>query len=246
MTSIARSVHIGSRPLHIALGSGHHNATPGNLFETELNGRVCEAIVRLARASDGFEIRCYTPDHGLGIHQGPVDQGPREVAIVWDPEWTVDIFHEVHAQAVPARPEVRGVFVIYPDGLELTSESPNPGDRDEDIVEHGATMARAVAAATGLSVGGPGNRGVMSERQTLVGQQGRRLRIFAATATPGMIAHSCRFISEVGCHTNPGDKAIMIRPEFPNRQAFGMLRAYASLAAAQLGWTYPYRIANVS
>jgi hypothetical protein len=150
----------------------------------------------------------------------------------------------VHAQAVPARPEVRGVFVIYPDGLELTSDFPNPGDRDEDVIEHGTTMARILAIATGLTVGGPDSRGVMSERQTFVGRQGRRLRIFAATATPGMVAHSCRLISEVGCHTNPGDKAIMIRPEFPIRQAVGMLQAYASLAVAQLGWTYPYRIAD--
>jgi hypothetical protein len=154
------------------------------------------------------------------------------------------MFHEVHAQAQPARPEARGVFVIYPDGLGLASDFPNPGDRDEDIVEHGATMARIVAAATGLSVGGNANRGAMSERQTFVGQQGRRLRIFAATATPGMIAHSCRFISEVGCHTNPVDHAIMVRPEFPSRQAVGLLQAYASLAVARLGWTYPYRIGD--
>jgi hypothetical protein len=244
MTGIARTFRIGNRPLRIALGAGHRNATGGNPFEAELNGRVCHAIVDLARFSEGFDVRCYTPDDGLGLHSGTVDEGPREVATIWDPAWPVDLLHEVHAQAVPDRPDLRGVFVIHPDGAGLASEYLNPDEVDADIAAHGATMARIIAAATGLPVGGPGEHGVISERQTLIGAQGRRLRVFAATATPAMIEHCSRFISEVGCHTNPLDKAIMDQPEFPSRQANGMLQAYASLAIVQLGWTYPYRIAG--
>jgi hypothetical protein len=235
------TIRIGNRPLHIAIGAGHRNATGGNLFEADLNGRVCNAVLALARASDGFDIRCYTPEEGLGVHPGPVDAGPREVASVWDPGWRVDVLHEVHAQAVPSRPQERGVFVIYPDGAGLTSAGANPGEIDADIKAYGPVMARILATATSLPVGGPG---VMSERQTLVGQDGRRLRIFDATATHDMVARSCRFISEVGCHTNPQDRAIMTRPDFPRRQAVGILRAYAALARAQLGWSYPYRFAD--
>jgi hypothetical protein len=125
----------------------------------------------------------------------------------------------------------------------LASDYPNPGEVDEDVVEHAATMARIIAGATGLPVGGPGDLGVVSERQTLVGSEGRRLRIFAATATPGMVAHSCRFMTEVGCHTNPVDRAIMSQPGFPRMEAIGVLRAYASLAVVQLDWNFAHRIA---
>jgi hypothetical protein len=244
MAAGARTVQIGARPLRIALGAGHRNASGGNPFEMELNGRVCRAIVELARASDGFDVRCYTPDDGLGVHPGAVDAGPREVAAAWDKTWPVDVFHEVHAHAVPARTEVRGVFVVYPDGAGLASDVPNPGEVDADVVAHGPTMAGIISAATGLPIDGPGGRGIVSERQTLVGSQGRRLRIFAATATPSMVAHSCRFISEVGCHTNPLDIAIMVDPSFPRQEAVGILCAYASLAVAQMSWSYVYRIAR--
>lgn len=244
LAGVARTVQIGDRPLHIALGAGHHNATGGNPFETALNGRVCQAVLELVRASDGFDARCYTPDDGLGVHPGPVDEAPREVAAAWDPAWQVDIFHEVHAHAVPTRPAVRGVFLIYPDGEGLVSDVPNPAEIDEDVKTHGPEMARILAEATGLSIGGIGNTGLVSERQTLVGQSGHRLRIFAATATPRMIAHSCRFITEVGCHTNHSDKAVMIQAGFPRREAIGILRAYASLAKEQLQWFYPYRMAD--
>jgi len=236
-------VRIGPRPLRLALGAGHHNARGGTPFEADLNGRVCRAIVDLARLSDGFEIQSYTPEDGLGIHPGVVDVGPREVAMTWDPDWPVDIFHEIHAQAFPSRPSERGVFLIHPDGVGLASDYPNPGEVDEDVVEHAATMARIISGTTGLPVGGPGETGVVSERQTLVGLEGRRLRIFAATATPGMVAHSCRFITEVGTHTNAVDRAIMSQPGFARMEAIGVIRAYASLAVTQLDWNYAYRIA---
>ena len=66
---------IGIRPLHIAVGAGHHHLRfregggPGHPFETDLNGRVCRAVVELARRSRGFEVRCYTPEDGLPAAQ---------------------------------------------------------------------------------------------------------------------------------------------------------------------------------
>ena len=242
MAGVARTIWIGARPLHIAIGAGHRNATGGNTFEAELNGRVCQAVLDLALSSYGFDVRSYTPDNGKGIHPGPVAEGPREVAMTWDPAWTVDIFHEVHHQRLPAYPSERGIFVIYPDGTGLDSDYPNPGEVDVDVKEHGPTMARILAGTTGLPVGGPSGAGIMSERQTWVGEGGRRLRVFAATATAYLITHSCRFISEAGYCTNPEDKAIMSQPDFARREAIGILRAYASLATKRMGWSYAYRI----
>ena len=244
MAAVGNSVRIGDRPLHVAVGAGHRNAEGGDPREAELNGRVCAAVVALARRSTGFEVRSYTPRDGLGIHPGPVDEGPRHVATTWDRQWTVDVFHEIHAQAVPTRPAERGVFVIYPDGAGLTSTAPSVDDCDEDVRAHGSVLAHILAAATELPVGGAGNTGVLSEQDTEVGRAGRRLRVFAATATPRLRGHSCRFISEVGSRTNERDWAIMVRPAFAGWQAVGILRAYASLAAVRMGWTYPYRIAE--
>jgi hypothetical protein len=236
---------IGDRPLHVAVGAGHRNASGGGAFERELTGRVCRAVVELARASDGFEVRSYTPDDGLGIHPGPVDAGPRTVATEWDPVWTVDLFHEIHAQAVPDQPQQRGVFVVVPDGEGLAGVGSDAGDRDRRLLAHGPTIARIIAGATGLPLGGPGGSGVLSERQTFVGRHGRRLRVFAATATPAMVGRSLRFITEVGHTTNPEDEAIMRRADFPRRQALGILHAYAWAAETLLGWTHPYRIAGL-
>lgn len=83
----------------------------------------------------------------------------------------------------------------------------------------------------------------MSERDTLVGRSGRRLRIFAATSTPAMRARSCRFITEIGCHTNDADATILFAPDFPRHAARGILHAYAILASSRMGWAYPYQIA---
>jgi len=237
MASAAGSIQIGDRPLHIAVGAGHHNVTGGVPYEVALTGRICRAVVNLCRASIGFCDRCYTPGDGLGDHPGPVDAGPCEVATTWDPEWTVDIFHEIHVQRAPNYPNERGVFVIYPD-------SPEDDDIDEDVRKHGPTVARILANATGLPVGGQNGVGIMSERWTWVGAQGQRLRVFEATASAGMRAHSCRFLSEVGCFTNAQDRAILDRADFPERQARGLVRAYASLAVARMGWTFAYSIAG--
>ncbi|HZG66931.1 MAG TPA: hypothetical protein VEZ12_09320, partial [Herpetosiphonaceae bacterium] len=129
------------------------------------------------------------------------------------------------------------------DGAGLESSYPNPGELDYRIRDYGAVMVEIIASAVALPMGGPHGTGIMSERHTWIGRRGRRLRIFAATATEGMIEHSCRFISEVGCHTNGLDRAIMSQPSFPGRQAAGILQAYAALARAHLGWTYDYSIA---
>lgn len=237
MTTSANAIRIGDRPLHVAVGAGHHNASGGNAAEALMTGRLCQAVAELSRASVGFEVRAYTPDEGVGVHPGPVDAGPREVATRWDPVWTVDIFHEIHVQAVPSSTGVRGVFVVYPD-------DPTSGDTDQDVRKQGPTMARRIAAATGLPVGGPAGLGILSERRTLVGTRGRRLRIFAATATDLMREHSCRFITEAGCLTNHEDRMILDQPGFPARHACGLLLAYATLARSAMGWTREHQIGD--
>lgn len=216
MTNKANSVHLGNRPLHIAIGAGHHNADGGTAAEVLLTGEICAAVVDLSRASTGFEIRCYTPDDGLGMHPGPVGAAPSCVARSWDPLWTVDIFHEVHTDAAPS-PEMRGICVVYPD-------HPESGDVDEDVRKQGPTMAAILSRATSLPLGGTAGCGILGERRTWVGRQGKRLAVFSATATESMRDHSCRFISEVGYYTNTEDRKVLDREDFPQRQAAGILR----------------------
>jgi hypothetical protein len=244
VTTVKRPHIIGSRPLRIAVGAGHHNATGGHPDEIGLTGPICRAVVALAHRSDGFAVRCYTPGDGVGMHSGAVDAGPGEVAAVWDPVWPVDLFHEIHVQAVPERPDVRGVFVIYPDAPGITVDGTERDDIDRDVQATALVMSQRIAAATGLPVGGPESLGIMSEQQTLFGRRGRRLRIFAATATTGMLAHSCRFITEIGSSTSPEDAEILHQPSFPRRAAAGILEAYAALAVSRMGWSYPYRIGD--
>jgi hypothetical protein len=175
------------------------------------------------------------------MHPGYGSDGPDEVATIWHPTWHVDIFHEIHAQGSPNRNE-RGAFVIYPDGAGLDSDPfPPSDDRDRDVERHGRTMAGILARATGLSVG-QGGTGIMSEQQTKVGLDGDRLGVFGATSTRAMVSESCRFISEVGCYTNPVDRLIMSGAEFPRSEAAGILAAYAALATARRGWTFDYSI----
>ena len=51
-------------------------------------------------------------------------------------------------------------------------------------------MAQILAGTTGVAVGGLSGAGIMSERETWVGEGSRRLRVFTASATSELIAHS--------------------------------------------------------
>lgn len=232
----ANGVRIGNRPLHIAVGVGHANTSGGDPFEREKNAEVVNALMTLARQSDGFEIRCYTPEEGLGWYPGPLDKAAREVTAMGD--W-VDIFHEVHHQGL-SNQSIRGGFVIGPEGRGLKTPYDNPGSIDLDVRDHGPRMAEILCASIGVPVWGGG---YMSERNTGVGGQGHRLGVFGATATPHLINRACRFITEACTFTNPEDRAIMNTPASARGRRVASSRCTPTWP--KTGWAGPTRTESV-
>lgn len=231
-------VDIGNRPLRIALGAGHANTSGGNTFETALNKQVTNAVIKLAKQSKGFDIRCYTPNDGLGSYPGPLDAAAA-VARTWLSQgWAADILHELHHEGT-GTPAIRGGFIIYPDSAGLSGR--NPGNIDLDVQRHGGEMAKRLVAPFGGALRYPSG-GAMSERQTGVGGQGYRLGVFGAWAENYFENNSFQFISEAAAYTNPQDLLAMQQLDFPAKQALGVLEMYAYIAKAAGNWTYPYSI----
>jgi hypothetical protein len=238
----AMAVNIGNRPLRIAIGAGHRNTSGGNQWEAAMTAKCTNEIVKLARASKGFEIRSYTPEDGLGYFNGPLDANARVVVGWHNAGWSADILHEVHFEGTA--PSIRGAFVIYPDSAGLIGR--NAGNVDLDVKSEAGKMAEILAKEFGgvTRYGIPG-RG-MSERETGVGGQGFRLGVFGAWAEPYFNNNSFQFLTEAAAYTNQQDLAIMQRPEFPKLHAIGVLKAYVHLAKARGNWSYPYEIAGVT
>lgn len=231
------AVNIGNRPLHIAIGAGHRHTLgeKGNPYEADLNGRKVKAFCDLMDRSSGFGVRCYTPNEGLGLYPGYLNQAAAE-AVKWDQNgWTVDVFVECHSEGTA--PSVRGAFVIYPDSGD---------DVDEDVKAMGTRMTQAVInripdipLRTGLDIAG-----CMSEKETGVGAKGFRLGVFRDTAP--LAPHCSRFLFEAGAHSNAKDRAVMEKPGFVERHAVGLAEAIVLLARERMGWTGAYRIGGVA
>lgn len=226
---------IGNRPLRIAIGAGHRNSSGGNQFETSMTALATKAVVDLCRASDGFEIRSYTPNDGLGWFNGPLDAAAAQVRQWAAAGWVADILHELHFEGL-GNTSVRGAFVIYPDSAGLVGR--NAGNIDIDVQAAAGKMAQIIAESYGgvTRYGIPG-RG-MSERETGVGIDGWRLGVFGAWAEPVFIENSFQFITEAATYTNPEDLALMKAPDFPQKHAAGILGAYMHIAKTRGNWTY--------
>ena len=231
-------VVIGNRPLRIAIGAGHRNTSGGNEFETDLNGRVTNELVKLEAASTGFDLRCFTPGDGLGWFNGPLDAAARQVVAWANAGWVPDIFCEIHHQGL-SNTSTRGGFIIHPDGRGLSSPYPNSQEVDEDARDFGGTMARILCSGIGVPVWGDG---VMSERETGVGGQGYRLGVFGSTDVPVLRENCTRFVTEAATYTNAADKALMVAPGFAAKEARALLEMFAALGADRLGWEGDYRI----
>src|SRR5688572_5677134 len=164
-------VEIGNRPIRIAIGAGHRNNSGGNAFETGLTALCTKAVVDLCRESDGYEVRCYTPNDGLGWFNGPLDAAAAVVRQWAAAGWVADILHELHFEGL-GNTSVRGAFFIAPDSDGLIGR--NAGNRDVDVFAAGGEMARLLAAAYGgvTRYGIPGR--AMSEKETSVGIDGYR------------------------------------------------------------------------
>ena len=198
------------RTARVALAAGHHNTDGGNAVEIELTGKLTKAYAEAFRAL-GADVRVVTPDDGLGMFPGGLQDAARKVVEWAQQGWVADLFLESHTEAGP-----RGVFGIYPDwGNDVDVDA-----RDRVI----PAMVRAISQVSGIPIRRIGDReGVMSEKQTAVGARGYRLGIFLVTVP--LRATTTRLIIEHGAHTQPEDLAILRQPGMIERIAQAGARA---------------------
>lgn len=220
---IARVVEIMSElggdmtaPPIIAISAGHHNKQGGNAKEIEQTGQLAHTL-GIAVAALGMIPYHLTPNQGLGTSPLSLDTVAAKVNTM-NPKPA--IFIECHTEGDGGR----GVFTIYPDW---------DADVDADVRDVlGPSISRAVAAATGLSLGAGGD-GVMSEKQTGVGASGSRLGVFRATEPSRDEVTRC--IVEFGAHDKQPDLGIADTPGFALKCAAATALAFAKF----LKWQVP-------
>lgn len=235
---------IGNRPVRIAIGTGHANTSGGNAFELGINRLTVNEIVKLARRSDGFDIRCYTPNDGLGYFNGPLDAAAAQVRTWVAQGWQPDICIEVHQEGL-RQTSVRGGHVIYPDSKGLVGRKATGSDTiDNDVKAAAGRMAEIITAEYGGTTRYKPSRG-MSERETGVAEDGWRLGLFGTWSDEYFVTNACCLITEGATYTNPQDLALMKRPDFPQNEALGILKALIYLAKSRGKWTYRYAIGGV-
>jgi hypothetical protein len=215
--------------MNVLIGAGHRNKQGGNQYEAEMNGKKCRAIMDLfakqgGKGHFGFDLRCYTPDNGLGW--SPLDLNEVPVTGFQDKNWPVDLMVELHSEGGGGR---TGAFVIYPDWAP---------DVDIDVRDHGKvfvdTLNAHVPAIGYRTLAAPGGVGVMSEKQTGVGLQGFRLGVFRDTAQ--FNERTTRMIFEQGAHDST-DRAAMDAPGFLSAQAAAFMDGVvAFFDAVAPGW----------
>ncbi len=196
------------RKPRVVLAAGHHNTSGGNATEVELTGRLTPLIAAACRRQ-GMDVRVITPDEGRGMFPGDL------AAVAAQVRADDDLLLDVHTEGNGAGDRGRGLFVVYPD-------RPDRDDVDVDVRDRlGPALARRLAADSGIPLRG---NGLMSERQTGVGIDGYRLRMFADTAR--FKATQTRLLIEYGAHTSPADLARLRTP--------GVMAALAEGTAAEL------------
>jgi N-acetylmuramoyl-L-alanine amidase len=236
---------IGNRPVRIAIGTGHANTSGGNAFELSINRLTVNEVLKLARRSDGFDVRCYTPNDGLGYFNGPLDAAAAQVRSWVAAGWKPDICIEVHQEGL-GNSSVRGGFFIYPDSAGLRGRKATGADYvDKDVKAAAGEMARILVAEYGGVMRYRSAPRGMSERETGVGGKGSRLGLFGAWSDQYFVDNACCLIVEGATYTNPTDLTLMKRPDFPQNLAVGILKALVYLAETRGEWTYRYTIGGV-
>lgn len=202
--------------LKLAIGAGHHNTSGGNAREIALTGPLTKMYVDTAKAW-GVDVRCYTPNDGLGQFPGKLGPASHQVVDWANQDWVADYFLETHFQGLNEGSDAgRGFFCIYPDWDD---------DVDVDVRDKFAPLwAPEFSARTGLPQYGDGR---MSEKRTQVGIDGDRLGIFGATTD--IKATTTRLIIEHGCHTCPSDFKLIDKPDFNKKCAEAFLTAIFKL-----------------
>ena len=204
------------RVLKLAIGAGHHNSSGGNATEKALTGPLTKCYVDTARAW-GVDVRCYTPNDGLGDYPGNLGAAVREVQGWANNGWVADMLVEVHFQGLSGNSNAgRGVFCIYPDWTN---------DLDTDVRDVFRPLwIPDFTARTGMPAYGDGG---MSEKRTAVGAAGDRLGVFSQSV--GLKATTTRTIIEHGCHTCPADRAIINQGDFNQKAVDAFLTAWFNM-----------------
>jgi hypothetical protein len=159
----------------------------------------------------GCDVRVITPNDGLGMYQGGLQDVAAKVVEWSKAGWTADLYLETHTQGL-GDTSVRGAFAIYPDWN---------GDIDLTVKNGlGLSMVKAISAASGIPVW---SNGIMSEKATGVGIGGYRLGIFLRTQP--VAANTTRLIIEHGAHSNPQDRTILQNPEMQQKIANASAKA---------------------
>jgi hypothetical protein len=208
-----------SRIMRLAIGAGHRNTSGGNERERKLTAALTKQYVDTARQW-GADVRCYTPDEGLGEYPGNLHAAVDNVNKWASQGWIADMYIEVHFQGLTEGSNAgRGVFSVYPDW-------PSANDVDtEAINQFIPTWAPIFSARTGMPIYGNGG---MSEKRTAVGAAGSRLGVFSITV--GLKATTTRMIVEHGSHTSPLDRAIILGPDFNRLAAESFMEAWFKFA----------------
>ena len=221
--------------LRVAIGAGHRHTLgeQGNPFEKGLNGEKVHAIMlewqrRGGSRDTGIMIESYTPQYGLGLFPGYLNQAPASLV---NSAFQPHIMVELHSEGV-ADPNVRGAFVIAPDWRP---------DIDADVINFGHIFPDKLRAATGgaIAIRNASGPGYMSERATGVGLEGFRLGVFRDTAPAR--GYCTRLIFEQGAHSNPKERAYMESPIFLQQQARAFLDALVQFSiSAKVGPYYQF------
>jgi N-acetylmuramoyl-L-alanine amidase len=200
----------GEMPLKIALSSGHHNDDGGSQVEAAITGPLCH-FYAMAFRELGCDVRVITPNDGLGMYQGGLQDVAAKVVEWSKAGWTADLYLETHTQGL-GDTSVRGAFAIYPDWN---------GDVDLTVKNGlGLAMVKALSAASGIPVW---SSGIMSEKATGVGISGYRLGIFLRTAP--VAANTTRLIIEHGAHSSPLDLVLLQNPAIQQKIANASAKA---------------------
>ena len=198
----------------VAIASGHHNSDGGDAYEAQQTGQLTASVAAWCRKL-GMSVIVMTPSangvEGAGMFAGGIWDVARAVTALTTPP---RIFIETHTEGGGGT----GVFAIYPDA---------PPDTDTDVRDRlGSAVAKRIAAATGLALGGPQRNGVMSEKQTGVGGQGFRLGIF--NKTEPIKTATTRLIIEYGAHDKQPDLDIAKSAEFYAKCGQATAEAFAA------------------
>jgi hypothetical protein len=196
--------------LKIALSSGHHNSDGGSPVEAAITGPLCH-FYAMAFRELGCDVRVITPNDGLGMYPGGLQDVAAKVVEWFKAGWTADLYLETHTQGL-GDTSVRGAFAIYPDWN---------GDVDLTVKNGlGLAMVKAISAASGIPVW---SNGIMSEKATGVGISGYRLGIFLRTQPAA--ANTTRLIIEHGAHSSPLDLVLLQNPAIQQKIANASAKA---------------------